>query len=160
MKEICMKDDESILKIPSGKDHVFGVVLPTSCTLTKDGLLDCRHRDTNYAARYLHVDRIAADYYNKYDARVFYLGTFQNPSEGCMRLFSFPIRDKMYDSTDATIVARSCEQLLSTLKKFKVDCCILPFFGEDIGFLVFANCIRPILDIMLGDTFVMIHRRG
>ena len=41
MREICMKDDASILEIPSGENHVFGVVLPTSNSLTKDGLIDC-----------------------------------------------------------------------------------------------------------------------
>lgn len=77
MREICMKDDASILEIPSGENHVFGVVLPTSNSLTKDGLIDCRHKDTNYAARNLGVDRVAAEYYRKYGARVFYLGTLR-----------------------------------------------------------------------------------
>lgn len=160
MREICMKDDASILEIPSGENHVFGVVLPTSNSLTKDGLIDCRHKDTNYAARNLGVDRVAAEYYRKYGARVFYLGTFKNPSKGCMRLFSFPVRDKLKDSVDATTIAKSCEQLVSTLQKFKVDCCILPYFGDSLEMASFANCVCPILDVMFDDTFVMIYRRS
>ena len=160
MQEVCLNVQRSILEIPTDTTgKVFGIVLPTAKELTKDGLILCDQYDTNLAAKYFKIDRVASEYYKKYGARVFYLGAVKNPSNGVMKLFNFPIKNSIRDKTDATVVSQSCEQLLSTLEKFKVDCCLLPFFGADLGIASFANCIRPIMDVMFDERFIMVHRK-
>lgn len=156
MKELVVREGISLLDIPSG-EAVYGIVLPTAKQLTKDGFGIATQKDTYRANRIFKIARKIGEYTTEYGARVFYLGTYTNPSGGKFRLFSFPVKDKYKDISDATIISESCTQLVSTLQKYKVDKCLLPIIGDDLGISSFANCIKPVLEVSFDDSFIMIH---
>lgn len=158
MQEMIMEGTKSLLEIPKG-EKMFGIVLPTAECLTVDGLADVKSFDTYTASKLFHINRIIAEYHRNYGARVFYCGTFTNPSGGVYRLFSFPIRYRVGDKTDMTIVGRSCEQLEGMVKKFPVDVTLLPLLGNDLGITSFANCVKPVLSLLFDDSFIMVHRK-
>lgn len=158
MREFILTDNVTLFHVPkSGK--VCGVVLPTAKQLTKDGFGYAWQADTIFAAKYFNTKSIIGKYTKKWGARVFYLGTFQNPAGGTFRLFSFPVKYRYSDSSDLTIICQSCEELLETTKKYKVDLCLMPTIADDLGYQSFTMCVKPMLELLLDDSFVMIHRK-
>ena len=81
MKELVVREGISLLDIPSG-EAVYGIVLPTAKQLTKDGFGIATQKDTYRANRIFKIARKIGEYTTEYGARVFYLGTYTNPSGG------------------------------------------------------------------------------
>lgn len=157
MKELVLDKHITLMHVPSDQ-HLYGIALPTAVLLTKDGLGECEQYDAREAARYLHVNRKIGEYTRRWGARVFYLGTFGNARGGKFRLFSFPSRYAVYGPEDMTIISRSAEQLVSITKKFKVELCLLPLIAAGLGVASYENCVRPVLQLILNDDFVVVYR--
>ena len=158
MREVLLEERVTLMNIP--RNGVCGILLPTSCGLTRDGLCDDKQFDMHAASKLFRVNRMVGEYTTKYGARVFYLGTYKNKENGVLRLFSFPVRYKAQDCCDATVISKSCEQILRMQTKFTCDMFLLPFVGEDLGVDSYINCLKPIFDVMLDDKFIMVHREG
>lgn len=160
MIEVCFEEKKSLLEIPDNDGRLYGILLPTSYQLTKDDLGDCKQFDTRIAAQLLQINRKIGEYTKQYGERAFYLGTYSNPKGGRFRLFSFPVRHKIYECSDLTVLSNSCQQIVSMQSKFKCDRYFLPWVGCDLGATSYASCVKPVLDVILDDNFIMIHRRG
>lgn len=158
MREVLLEEKVTLMSIP-GKG-MCGILLPTSCDLTRDGLCDDKQFDMHAASKLFKVNRMVGEYTVKYGARVFYLGTYKNKNAGVFRLFSFPVRHGIQDYCDATVISNSCEQLLRMQTKFTCDVFLLPFVGSDLGMDSYVNCLKPIFDVMFDDKFIMVHREG
>lgn len=159
MKEVVMPGKFSLLDVPKGK-KMYGIILPTAEVVDRDGLGDAHQYDAAKAARYFHTNRKIADYLEAYGSRVFYLGTYTNPSGGKFRLFSFPVSNRPGENTNLTTLVKSCDELKSVLQKFKVDLLLAPCIGMDLGCESYENCIRPVLTMEFDDDVVMIYRKG
>ena len=95
----------------------------------------------------------------KYGKHVFYLGTFQNPSGGKFRIYSFPVKWRERDEYDLTMISESSEDLSTMCNKQGVDVCLLPVVAYGMSYSIFANCYKPIMDLVLDDKFIVIHRK-
>lgn len=156
MKEVLLTESASLLQIPKGQ-KMFGVVLPCSTSVNKDGVTVLRQKDAWEANRRFRIGRVLGQYTEKYGEHVFYLGTFQNPSGGRFRLFSFPIKHNDKEDCDATIVSRSCQDLVGMCDRYEIECCLLP--DLDMDYQAFYNCVKPLYDLAFDDRFILIHRK-
>ena len=156
MREVLLSDNVSLMQIRKG-EKMFGVVLPCTTSVNKDGVAPLRQRDANEANRLFRVGRVLGRYIEKYGEHVFYLGTFQNPVGGKFRLFSFPVKHREVEECDATTVSRSCQDLVTMCDRYGIECCLLP--DLDMDYQTFFNCFKPTYDLVFDDRFILIHRK-
>ncbi len=157
MQEVILKDNVCLMQIPKG-EKMFGIVLPCTTAVNKDGVAILKQRDAVEANRLFHVGRALGQYTKEYGEHVFYLGTYRNPIGGQFRLFSFPVRRNDFEECDATMISRSCQDLTTMCDRYGIECCLLPDFVEN--YETFYNCFKSIFDLVLDSKFILVHRKG
>ena len=158
MKELLTEEKTLLAYLPKG-EKMWAIALPCSLELTKDGLPCVKNPETRVTLRKFRVERDLGVYTAKYGNHVFYLGTFQNPLGGKFKLYSFPVKHKEREECDATLVMKSCEDLVAMCDKHGVSVCLLPQLEAKMDYLSFKNCYRDYINLILDDRFVMVHRK-
>lgn len=156
MREAVFGVNESLLHFPSKKEG-WGVAIPITSSIDKDGLAILDQRDAKDAARFLHVNRLLGEYIRRWGFRTYYLGTYTNPSGGKFKLFGLPVKHKVQENYDLTLITESVPDLVQLCDRYCIKGCLLPMIGEDLT--VFVNCIKPALELLLDDRFIVVHRK-
>lgn len=159
MKELLYEGKEPLVHLPHG-EKMWAIALPCSMELNKDGLPKLSNPETREILRYFKLERDLGVNMAKYGKHVFYLGTFQNPAGGKFRIYSFPVKWKEREEYDLTMISQSAEDLNIMCKRQGVSICLLPVITFGFDYAVFNTCYKPVMDLILGDEFVVIHRGG
>lgn len=73
-----------------------------------------------------------------------------------VRVLTCPTKHDWRDRSDLTLIRRSCEQLVAICDKFGVRTCYLPRPGCANGGLDWETQVRPVVEPILDDRFVVV----
>lgn len=98
-----------------------------------------------------------AEYLRAHGNRAFNLGVRTDKLSGRpVRVLTCPTKHDWHDRSDLTLIRRSCEQLVAICDKFGVRTCYLPRPGCANGGLDWETQVRPVVEPILDDRFVVV----
>lgn len=99
-------------------------------------------------------------YLTKYGNRVFDMGVYKNTRTGIMtRIITFPTKYDWRNDSDIELIKTSALQLVELCDKRNITTCYLPCPGCSNGGLDWERQVRPLLEPILDDRFVIADRR-
>lgn len=73
-------------------------------------------------------------------------------------LITFPTKDKWRLPSDPMLIAQSCTQLVEMSDKFGWEEVYLPRVGTGEGKLSWENTVKPLIESILDDRFIILHK--
>lgn len=110
------------------------------------------------ANQLFHLSDRLGKYLKQYGNRAFNLGSWKRPNGNVFTVFSFPTKHDWKDDSDITLICKSAEQLIQMCDKFGITKCYLPPVGCGCGNLNYQTTVKPWLEQILDDRFVVVFR--
>jgi hypothetical protein len=150
-------DSDELLCNLFGTGKEFAIALPHPILLSKSGRLWHYNYETIRICKILQLNSKLEAYLKEYGEHVFYLGKYQNKNGAVFKVFGFPTKYSVNDDCDATMIMRSCYDLVKSCDKRGVRVCVLPTLTLTQSYDAWKTCYKPIFELLLDDRFVMIH---
>lgn len=132
------------------------VVITTNGIVKSDGLAVMGKGIAKIADQKFELAKQLGDYINQYGNRSFFMGVKTDSQTGHkMRVITFPTKHNWRDNSNLNLIRLSAEQLVSTCDKFNVTTCYMTQPGCANGGLNFETQVRPILESILDDRFIV-----
>lgn len=151
-----------IFKLPNGPQDAICVT--TNGCIRKDGDAVMGRGIALYANQRFYDQnrpgvRLAtrlAGYLGKYGNRAFYMGKLTDSLTGrTMSVITFPTKHDWKDASDIELIRTSAEQLVAICDKFNIRYCYLTCPGCANGRLDWETQVRPVIEPILDDRFVI-----
>lgn len=93
---------------------------------------------------------------SKYGNQAYDMGSYKDKISGYwMRIITFPTKYHWREDSDLALIKVSAEQLLAICDQGGITRCYLPCPGCENGRLDWENQVRPLLDTILDDRFII-----
>lgn len=149
-----MYDVNDIFALPrNGSD---AVCVTTNGMVRRDGRAVMGRGIAKTADQRFGLAYTLAEYLGKYGNRVFNMGVRRDSVTGrAMRVFTFPTKHDWRDPSDLELIAQSARQLVAQCDRLRVSTCYLTCPGCANGRLDWETQVRPVLEPILDDRFVI-----
>lgn len=89
----------------------------------------------------------------------YYIGGFFDSTTGkTMTIFTFPTKNDWRNGSDLTLIEQSAKELVLLVTQFGIENCYLAAPGCGLGGLDWETQVRPVLEPILDDRFVVVFR--
>lgn len=106
-----------------------------------------------------HLAKRLADYLTKYGNRTFYMGVYNHELTGTpFAIITFPTKHNWRDKSDLELIRQSAENLDKICNNRGITKCYLPPVGCGYGGLDWNSQVKPILEPLLDDRFIIVFR--
>lgn len=148
---------QDIFLLPQGPDEAIGIT--TNGCIKKDGTAVMGRGMALYADQRFGLSETLGRYLAEYGNQAFYLGVRQDRRTGrSMSVVSFPTKHDWRDYSDLNLIVQSCHQAMSICDKFGIRKFYLTKPGCANGRLDWESMVRPVIEPILDDRFVIADR--
>lgn len=159
MQDINIGQYGNIFELPQNGE---AVCVTTNGIVKSDGHAVMGAGIAKEADRYFHLSAKLGTYIKQYGNRAFNLGLYQrhtinNPA--VFNIFSFPTKHHWKEDSDINLIVKSAEQLVEMCNKFNISKCYLTPPGCGCGNLNYEATVKPWIEIVLDNRFVVVHRK-
>lgn len=155
MLEMSISNNGNIFELPQNNE---AVCITTNGIVKTNGRAVMRAGIAKQADQLFHLSNLLGKYLKQYGNRAFNLGRFQRPNGNVFTVFSFPTKHDWKDDSDITLICKSAEQLMQMCDKFGITKCFLPPVGCGCGRLNYETTVKPWIEQILDDRFVIVFR--
>ena len=153
-----MHDVKDIFDLPA--DENDAVCVTTNGITKRDGRAVMGKGIALDADMRFHLSAKLGEYLKEYGNRVFNMHIRKDVLTGrYMRIITFPTKYNWRDKSDLFLIKTSAEQLIEVCNKFGVRNCYLPCPGCSNGGLDWETQVRPVLEPILDDRFIIADRQ-
>ena len=154
--KICWCND--IFKLPQGYEDA--ICITTNGMVKKNGHAVMGAGIALEANRRLKLSKELGLRLAENGNQVFHLGVHRDRQTGTlMRVFSFPTKHDWKDPSDINLIRTSASQLVDHCNNIGIRHCYLPCPGCANGGLDWSTQVRPILESILDDRFIIADKR-
>ena len=148
----------NIFTIAHGRDNA--ICITTNGKIKKDGKAVMGRGIAKTANDYFSISDKLAKYLGLYGNRVFDMGLYR--FNGCdpYHVITFPTKHDWRDDSDIELIKTSAEQLKVLCDKRGITTCYLPPVGCANGHLDYEKQVKPIIEGILDDRFIVILGYG
>ena len=148
----------NMFAIASGADDA--VCVTTNGKIKKDGKAVMGKGIAKTADEYFSISGKLAKYLELYGNRVFDMGLYR--FSGCepYHVITFPTKHDWRDDSDIELIKTSAEQLKALCDKRGIKTCYLPPVGCSNGHLDYERQVKPVIEKILDDRFIVILGYG
>lgn len=86
---------------------------------------------------------------------VYCLGTSNINENEKFYIFSFPTKHNWRDDSDLQLIKQSCKELVALCNRKHITTCYLPKPGCKNGHLDWENQVKPVIEPLLDDRFII-----
>lgn len=108
------------------------------------------------ANKKLNLSAKLGSYLKQYGNRAFNLGKYQRQDGAIFTVFSFPTKHNFKDDSDINLICKSANELVEMCNKFGITKCYLTRPGCGCGKLNWEHTVKPWLEQILDDRFVVV----
>lgn len=155
MLEMNIGNNGNIFNLPQNNE---AVCVTTNGIVKTNGQAVMGAGIAKQADQLFHLSNLLGKYLKQYGNRAFNLGRFQRPNGNVFTVFSFPTKHDWKDDSDITLICKSAEQLMQMCDKFGITKCFLPPVGCGCGRLNYETTVKPWIEQILDDRFVIVFR--
>ena len=162
MLEMNIGKNGNIFELPQDKE---AVCVTTNDIVKSNGKAVMGAGIAKEADQLFHLSNLLGKYLKQYGNRAFNLGNFTRLNLNnsgipiVFTVFSFPTKYDWKDDSDITLICKSAEQLMQMCDKFCVTKCYLPPVGCGCGNLNYQTTVKPWLEQILDDRFVVVFKQ-
>lgn len=148
----------NIFDLPENKNQA--VCVTTNGIVKKDGNAVmgagiAKETDTRF-----HIAPLLGEYLRKYGNRTFYMGCYRHEkTDNSFAIITFPTKNNWRDNSDLTLIKQSAENLVRICTNRNITKCYLPPVGCGCGNLDWESQVRPVLEKILDDRFIITFRK-
>lgn len=155
MQEILNRD---IFIIAEGDREA--ICIPTNGICKKDGRAVMGKDIAKTANELYNVDEKLGTYLKKYGNRAFDLGLYSGYGQMEHHVLTFPTKNKWWEGCDINLIKKSAEEILKICNARNIRRCYLPMVGCIEGKLDYEGIVKPVLDNILDDRFIIIKNKS
>ncbi len=156
MREIPYKN---IFSVIGGND--VAICVPTNGRVKGTGEAVMGKGLANIANNLFHVSKQLGKHITRSGNHVYDLGVKKIPMPSgnpiLYHVITFPTKDDWKHSSNVQLIRQSAEELVRLVDKINVTTCYLPAVGCGLGGLDYKKTVRPILQEILDDRFIVIR---
>lgn len=108
------------------------------------------------ANNYFHISKKLGEYLIKYGNRAFDMGFFAAFNQAPHHVLTFPTKHDWRYNSDINLIKTSAEQIVRICDARSITKCYLPPVGCANGHLDYEKTVKPVLEEILDDRFVVI----
>lgn len=155
MIEIKNKD---IFRMASGQNEA--ICITTNGITKNDGSAVMGRGIAKTADDLFHISPKLGEYLTKYGNRAFDMGLFSVDNIQPYHILTFPTKRNWRDDSDINLIKTSIEQIIRICDARNINKCYLPPVGCANGHLNYEVTVKPLLELMLDDRFIVITEYG
>lgn len=157
MLEQKISKAENIFFLPKA-DNEAVTVLTNGC-IRKNGNAVCGKGQALEAQQRFNIEPKLGRYLSQYGNHPFNLGIYKNPQNGLyMTLLSFPTKNHWRNKSSIQLIVNSCFGLLDLADNFHLTKIYCPPPGCGLGGLNYLNEVKPQIENILDNRFIIIFR--
>lgn len=147
--------DKNIFDLPLSKAEA--VCVTTNGIIKKDKTAVMGAGIAKEANTRFNLSAKLGEYLYKYGNRTFYMGVYKNGNTK-LSVITFPTKHDWRNDSDLGLIRTSALQLKTICNKYHITKCYLPPVGCGMGNLNFDTQVRPIIEPLLDDRFIIVFR--
>lgn len=155
MLEMSIGSNGDIFDLPQNEE---AICITTNGIVKANGQAVMGAGIAKQADQFFHLSNLLGKYLKQYGNRAFNLGSWKRQNGNVFTVFSFPTKHDWKDDSDITLICKSAEQLIQMCDKFGITKCYLPPVGCGCGNLNYQTIVKPWLEQILDDRFVVVFR--
>ena len=149
---IELKGNYDLFNLPQNNE---AICIPTNGSNRKNGCAIMNNNIAQQADYKFNLSARLGQYVNTYGNRAFNMGKCIN-GQNSFTVFTLPTKHHWKEENDVTLICKSCEQLVEMCNKFNITKCYLVSQSISNGKLHWENILKPWLQLILDDRFVVI----
>lgn len=146
---------DDIFELPKAQDEAVcvttnGIVKKNGCAVMGAGI--AKQASVSFSGLAFQLGSLITQYGN----RVFDMGLYKDSITGkWVRIITFPTKHHWRDKSDLKLIETSARQLIDICDKYDIRICYLTCPGCSNGGLDWESQVRPLLESILDDRFII-----
>lgn len=155
MREVIADDFSYIFRVANGPNEA--ICITTNGMIKTNGHAVMGKGIAKAADDYFKISSKLGEYLKKYGNRAFDMGFFSAYGQVPHHVLTFPTKHDWRNDSDINLIRTSAEQIVRICNARNINFCYLPEPGCTNGHLNYETQVKPILESILDNRFVVVR---
>lgn len=149
-------ENEDIFKIAKGQNEAICITTNGMIKTNKHAVMGKGIAKT--ADNLFHISQKLGEYLERYGNRAFDMGFFAANNQEPHHVLTFPTKHDWRNDSDIKLIEESAKQIVRICDARNITKCYLPPVGCANGHLDYEKQVKPVLEKILDDRFIIITK--